>query len=35
LFLILVLRGCAIHLEEERCSGYLSACTFVQLCEAA
>ena len=28
LFLILMLRGCAIHSEEEKCSGYLSACTF-------
>jgi len=28
LFLILTLRGCAIHLEEEQCSGYLSARTF-------
>jgi|HubBroStandDraft_6_1064221.scaffolds.fasta_scaffold2548641_1 hypothetical protein len=35
LFLILMLRGCASHLEEEKCSGYLSVSTFAYLCEIA
>jgi len=35
LFLILMPRGCAIRLEEEKCGRYLSVCTFAKLCELA